>query len=78
MILITEGLSVGNKRDTSANVFVGIITRIGDVAGSSMVTFFTAIRCVSVATIVTSLSFASLISSKAPANTGRSSSLAAA
>ena len=78
MILIIEGLSVGNKRDTSAKAFVGMMTRIGEVAGSSMVTFLTAMRCVSVATIVTSLSFASLISSKAPANTGRSSSLAAA
>ena len=44
MILIIEGLSVGNKRDTSAKAFVGMMTRIGDVAGSSIVTFLTAIR----------------------------------
>ena len=75
MMLIIAGLSVGNKRDTSAKVFVGMIARIGVVAGSSMVIFLTAMRCVSVATIVTSFS---LISRRAPVNTGRSSSVAAA
>ena len=75
MMLIIAGLSVGNKRDTSAKVFVGMMARIGVVAGSSIVIFLTAMRCVSVATIVTSFS---LISKSAPVNTGRSSSVAAA
>ena len=52
-----------------------MIARIGVVAGSSIVIFLTAMRCVSVATIVTSFS---LISRRAPVNTGRSSSVAAA